>query len=403
MTPTEPVQLVSDTRDALQDVRRALIELYGAVGANPDTPQVVSRQYGINRNLTWKLARIINASNPFDTLNHLPGEQGVELAIKAFEKAGAPDRALALIRSSMDRLRQIIAEHAGTREHLELTLESMGVLDRETGAERGREMAFRGNSSVWGIQADVRFTLALLAPGRGPGTADLAMVSGLVGFRRLRPGVQWKLFQFRASDDRGRMAAATDLEEFEEKGPGDAPWCIREFCSAGMPRLIERPGPDSTDYLLPGGPVGRQASFDVYYGNVRRNLPMIGTAADQFGSAAAMITLPVATLVFDLIVHRDIAMPVEPEVVVIGYPGGGLSDPTMQAEQNRLPNNDRLVELAGSPPAVYTPAVPNAARILERAFARMGATPSEFRGRRLQAQYPPMNSVYALRWALPIG
>ena len=81
--------MVEETRQALQGVRGRLIELYDAVGADPTAPQEVARRYGINRSLTWKLSRVINASGPFASLNHLPGHQGFESAIGAFESAGA--------------------------------------------------------------------------------------------------------------------------------------------------------------------------------------------------------------------------------------------------------------------------------------------------------------------------
>src|SRR5579862_1117018 len=127
MSQTETTQLVDASRDALQNVRRALIELYGGVGADPESPQEVSKRFGINRNLAWKLSRVINASDPFSTLNHLPGYQGIELAILAFEKAGASEDVVGPVRSAVTRLQEVILQHSDGREHLELTLESMGL------------------------------------------------------------------------------------------------------------------------------------------------------------------------------------------------------------------------------------------------------------------------------------
>src|SRR5437899_5230821 len=129
---TKPIQMVDEARAALQEVRGGLIELYGAVGADPTAPQEVARRYGINRNLTWKLSRVINAAGPFASLNHLPGQQGLELAIGAFENAGASREAVAHVRSAVQRFTEVVQAHAGDREHLELTLESMGLLERET-------------------------------------------------------------------------------------------------------------------------------------------------------------------------------------------------------------------------------------------------------------------------------
>src|SRR5215471_507782 len=105
---TKSTQMIEETRQALQGVRGGLIELYGAVGADPTAPQDVARRYGLNRNLTWKLSRVINASGPFASLNHLPGYQGLELAIGAFESAGASREAVEQLRAAVRRFTEVV-------------------------------------------------------------------------------------------------------------------------------------------------------------------------------------------------------------------------------------------------------------------------------------------------------
>jgi hypothetical protein len=194
MSLTEPIQLVEESRFALQSLRRALIEMYDSVGADPSVPQDVSRRFDLNRNLTWKLARVIGAPDPLAALNHLPGQAGMELAIEAFERAGAPPAITESVRSAMSEFAAVVKEHAGDREQLELTLESMGMIEADAATISGRELAFRGNSSVWGVQARTRLTTMMVAPGK-PGTHDYIMLSGLVGLRRLRPELDRDHFQ----------------------------------------------------------------------------------------------------------------------------------------------------------------------------------------------------------------
>src|ERR1043165_2920698 len=161
---TKSVQMIEETRQTLQEVRGGLIGLYGAVGADPTAPQEVARRDGLNRNLTWKLSRVINAPGPFASLNHLPGQQGLELAIGAFENAGASREVVAHLRSAVQRFTEVVQSHAGDRQHLERTLESMGLLERETTSDSIRELAYRGNSGIWGVQARTRATAAFVAP-----------------------------------------------------------------------------------------------------------------------------------------------------------------------------------------------------------------------------------------------
>ena len=401
MNQTEPIHLVEESRTALQAIRRSLIDLYEAIGANPEEPQEVARRYTINRNLTWKLSRVIGAADPFAALNHLPGQPGIELAMNAFEKAGAPAEALGNVRSAMNTLFEVVREHAGDREHLELTLESMGLLERDASAETGRELAFRGNSSVWGVQAKTRMSLTMLAPGASSGAVDYVMVSGLVGFRRLRPTAHWRLYRRQMHDDKGRSLSSADhLEEIEEKKAGDLPMMLREFCSPNMPELISGEGPEGREILLPGGQVGNRAAFDCYFGYIYRNLPGERTPQHEYGSTAASVTLPAETMVFDLVFHRDLRIPASPDVRLYGFPLGGPEDPSAQTARNELPLHERVVELAGMPPAVATPHVPRLARIVDRICTRMGWRSQEFRGLRVLIKHPPMLSRLVMRWPL---
>jgi hypothetical protein len=401
MNQTETVQLVDECREALQSVRRALIELYDAAGADPTQPQDVARRFDLNRNLTWKLSRVIGAQDPLASLHHLPGQAGIELAIEAFERAGAPTSTGEAVRAAMGAFAAAVKEHAGDRDQLELTLESMGMFEPDTAALSGRELAYRGNSSVWGVQARTRVTVMMVAPGRHEGTHDYIMLSGFVGLRRLRPSVQWRLARAQVHTDRGTLVNdGTGMEEIEAKKPGDLPLIIREFCSEGMPELLSRPTGDGLEMCLPIGPVGNRGAFDCYFGYIYRGLPCRPAPDNLYGSAASPITLPVESLVFDLIVHRGVHMPQKPEVAMYGFPHGGPDGPSAQTVENQIPMQERLVDLAGSPPALATPAVPGLAKIGHALYARMGWNPAEFRGVRIHVKHPPMSSRVVMRWPL---
>jgi hypothetical protein len=393
--------MIEETRQALQGVRGGLIELYGAVGADPTAPQDVARRYGLNRNLTWKLSRVINASGPFASLNHLPGYQGLELAIGAFESAGASKEAVAQLRSALRKFTEVVQEHAGDREQLELTLESMGLLERETTSDSIRELAYRGNSGVWGVQARARVTTAFVSPStHGPDKLDLVMVAGLVGFRRLRPTVEWLLFRQQMVDDKG-ASIGPEPEPLDPGAGGGVPQLLTEFCSPNMPALNTVNVQGGRESMLPSGEVGNRAAFDCYYGYCVRGVTGVRSPGNELGSFGVAITLPVENVVVDVIFHRSLALDQTLESLLYGFPHGGPDHPSAQLEVNRLPMIERPVELAGPPPALATPLVPAVTRIAERVYSRMGWDPREFRGLRLQVPYAPMGSQVVMHWPLP--
>lgn len=394
--------LLEASRGALQSIRKALIELYDSVGADPSAPQEVARRFGLNRNLTWKISRVLMSKDPFSSLNHLPGQQGLDLAVQAFCKAGAPRKTADNVQLAVRRLHEVIDVHADDRDQFELTLESMGLIEREARMESGRELAFRGNSMIWGVQTRTRLMTTFIAPSpSNPGTLDWASASGLMGFRRLRPNARWRLARFQLHDDSGASLSNVNVESVEsDLGTASGPFLFREFCSPNMPTIETVQGREGVELVLPGGPIGNLAAFDCVLGIVVRGLPRYRTEHDQLGSVAAAISLPTETLVFDLLYHHSVTIE-NPEVLVFGFPHGGLDSPAEQSVHNQLPVAPEPIELAGQPPAIATPLVSRYNALASRVYERMGWNPQEFRGLRVQIAHPPMSSRVVIRWRLP--
>lgn len=403
MIQTHADQLVDETRAAIQGLRGALIELFGHAGVNSAQPVEVAKIVGFHKNLAWRISRVIGATDPFAALAHMPGVSGFEIAIAAFEKHGVAADTVARARAALRHFDEVVDRHAGDRAHLELILDSMGLLGNENRLEGSREMFFKGASGLWGVQARTRLQVVVLAPSReNPDTTDAVICAGFVGFRRLRPTATWRLFRYQYSPEGAQHAQGLPRpEELEPKEPGDLPHVVRRFCSPNMPPLEAVRVGEKVEHMLPGGPVGNAGAFDCYVGNLVRGLPRYATPDNPTGSFAASVSLPVEQIVFDLIVHRDIPAPTGVDVRVFGFPHGGPDDPSAQQQRNQLPISGEFNELAGSPPAVTTPSVPNYARMADFIYERLGRRGTEFRGVRMVMPYPPMSTLVVARWDLP--
>jgi len=113
-----------------------------------------------------------------------------------------------------------------------------------------------------------------------------------------------------------------------------------------------------------------------------------------------MITVPVETLIFDLMVHRDIIMSKPPQAFVHGRPDDLPNVVTDRVAQTLLPIQARCVELAGRPPAVSIAAVPKYNEVANMVYTRLGYTAQDFRAYRCTVKHPPMNSLVVVRWDL---
>lgn len=397
MTP--PRGFEHDCQAALADLRVSLLELYGSVGAPTDQPQEVARSFGLDKNLTWKVSRLLGTPDATDALQYLPGAGALRILLRAMGGAG-PER-VERVQGSYERLDDVVQRHLGDRSTLQLVLDGIGP-GRAEPLEVSRKLAFRGASGVWGVQARAKVTIAVLAPNaERPDRLDTAFVRGYIGFRRLRSATTWPLSTRRDwyGDGQAYKPGAQPLEpgQVENGLP-----ILRDFTTAPGPVFELRRMPTGLYFVLPPGPVGNSAAFDCFLGEVvRGEVPRYREGGDRYGEFSTSITAPIEYQLLDVILHRDLVEGFEPEAFLYGNPlgerVGGSTDPT----QTHLPLGDQVHELPGSPPAVATPVYPRYAELVGVVYARAGWDPADFVGYRLLSKYPPMGTSVSMRFALP--
>lgn len=385
-------------RRSVNGLRGALLELYRAVGADPGKPQEVSRQYKVNRNLAWKVSRIISSTDPLDAVSLIPGPGGLDILMEAMSHAGAPDLVVERVRTAVEDFDRMIEIHAGDRGQLELVLDSMGCGSDAT--EMSRKLAFRGNSGVWGIQAGVRLTAHFLAPNHArPETLDLAMIGGLTKVCRLRDIERWPVFQIRQYHDDGSEAFGFSRDAIESASgdePGD-PWLMRSFCSGAMPPIYLSQKGDTTLYEIGAGPVGRTGQFSCMFGFADvAAVPRYKDAKNTIAELISSVTVPSEALLFDLFVHRELTEAMSPTVAMHGTLGGAL-DSVGSVE---LPMPERFHDL-GLDAMIETPLVERYGEAVAVAMAKIGRASDEFRCLRLLVEHPPMSSRVVVRYTLP--
>ncbi len=388
-------------RRSVHALRGSLLDLYRTVGADPSKPQEVSRRYQLNKNLTWKVARIISAEDAFEAVPLIPGPGGLDILLDAMAQAGAPDEALARVRDAIDEFDRMIDVHTGDRSQLELVLDSMGV---GRPMEMSRKLAFRGNSGIWGIQAGVRVTAHFLAPCRSePDLLDLAIMGGLTRVRRLRPVDRWPVFQLRHYNDDGspdrrplRREAIEPAPPGTAATPGD-PWLMRSFCSGAMPTIHPARRGDVTLYEIGEGPVGRTGEFSCFFGFADlASVPRYRDASNSVGELISSVSVPAEALHFDLFVHESLTEAMSPRSEMLGTLGGAVDG--VGTMPLHMPERFRNL---GPGALIDTPLVDRYGEAIEAVMTKLGRRLSEFRCLRLLVEHPPMSSRVIVRYDLP--
>jgi hypothetical protein len=392
----------SDFEQAMQGLRGALTELLASLGDDPRLPQVLSRRYEINKNLAWKVCKIVNSTDAYATAQHVPGFGGVRILLAAFEKAGAPEGVLEGVEEAMRRFEHMVRVHVGDRANLDLYLGAIqpeGIHSPQL--EVSRRMAFQGNSAVWGVQARVDLTLRLIAPHReDPGRADVCSIGGLLGLRRLRPTASWPVMQQQFFTDRVEAGGEAPIP-LDPESPPDGPPLVREFCSVPLPETRSFAEGHVTTHEVSEGSVGNTAAVDCIFGTIERALvPVHAAEEDSVGEHYCRVTTPVEIAQFDLLVHRDLPFEMPPKLITYSMLHGELHFPLSRATRSHLPSAGTVQELGHEPPVLASPHIPRYTRLAELACERMGRSLDEFLGYRMTLSSPPIPVVFVMHHPL---
>jgi hypothetical protein len=412
MTPpaaSPPPIFVDHCAESVRELQGALRGAYRSAGLDIEKPQDVSRQIGIDKNLSWKIARIAGDDDALSAASLVPGPEGIGILMDALERGGVGNRELSALRRSFAMFEDMVKQHAGDRPTLQLLLD--GVTSRAS-LELSRKTAFRGQSGVWGVQARVRIMTQLLMPcATDPLSLDTAILGSLIDVRRLRPLTGWPIFRFQRylgsieSGDQEAMVDQRALEPLEEPmSPEDPALIMRSWCSPPNVQVQSVSTPLGIVHELADGPLGLTGTSTFVFGHLeRRAVSRYATDAKPGkGEMGAVVTMPIETLLFDVIAHRDLPEVASAKVQVFGNPFGNAPLDAQARKSMLLPISERVQEITGRPTRFDTEHAPQYPELVSSVFKRIGASPAEFRVFRVEMQYPPMPSTVVVSYDLPV-
>lgn len=389
---------------ALHGLRDALERALRAAGADPARPQEVSRSFGLNKNLAWKMARLVGATDPAAALRFVPGQAGLRKIRDALSAQSGPAAVADLDQALWDFDRMVRA-HAGNRGTLDILVQGLGHgrLEPET-LEQARRLAFQGNSAIWGVQARAQISISILAPNReDPDWVDVVQIGGLVDFRRMRPDVRWLLFsgQNYSLTDGTSTANAGDPLEPPPQGARGAP-LLADFCSTPLPHVEVLRGALETRYELPGGTIGNSSLLTCTYGVVTRRVgPRLGEDEDAWGEVGAHLLTPAEHLQTDVLLHRELGWGVPPELRLLGRLDGRPALGEAERAGRAVPFGERLVDLGEGLLGLSSAAVPRSGELVRHALAQVGWDPADFHAWRFSMPFPPVPTSVLVASRLP--
>lgn len=406
--PNEPTPAFeSEISGAVSVLRRTLSETLEAAGVRLDNSSSLMRTLKLNRTLSWRISKIVSETEPFQAMQLLPGRAAFEGLLKVLRGAGAPAETVERLREALDVLDEIVARHCGDRDTLEMMLMHRSDPFQGERAENLRRLSFRGNSAAWGVQARVQCSAHFVAPSeKQKGMLDAATISGLVGFRRLRPDVTWTIGHASNLYDDGTVRAdeLTEVMDGGTGGAGGSP-LLAAYCSSPLPVVrAVKSHQGGYRWELAEGPVGIAAELTVMTGWVDRAVvPRYRQENDTRGELYTSWSTPVEVAIFDMFFHRSMEEAAHPESCVYSQLPGGPVYPRCGIEMGKMFIHEKLTDLGQGPPDVVTSEIPQYPRMIDHVFERVGWKAKEFRGFRLKVRYPSIPTLAVVRYELPEG
>jgi hypothetical protein len=365
----------------------------------PTNPTELQRQLHIDKSLAWKVVRLIEATDPFGAVQHLPGAAGVRIFLDAAEDAGVPHDVTDAVTRAVAEFHDLTTIHAGDRASLDLMLSAQAGERRQQDLKH-RKMTFLGNSYIWGVQAETQLRTVIMHPSETEGRLDAVGIAGFVGLRRIRPNIPWTFGEKGLTGPNAEVSQpARDPIEPPPDGADGAP-LLAGFCSRPLPEIRRHSTPTGfIEDQLVGGDVGNTAAVTAFTAEIIRGaLERYGEGEFNEGMHTTRVRTPCENLVFDLLFHQDLFGMVEPEVVVRGELAGAarFDDGAL-----RLPIQTAARHLGRGPDVLRCKEIPRYAEMLRYVTDRAGWDAAALDVYRVSIPYPPMPSAVSLAFELP--
>jgi hypothetical protein len=358
-----------------------------ALPSQPSRPSEIARELKLNRDISSRLAHGLNATDPLATAHAMPGPEPLRRVLRAAKRHGVPSEIIEAGEIAVRHFESLIRDELGDRDSLDALLSSMLPDVRPKFELASRQMAFKGISLLRGAQADAWLHAAFLHPATAhDDKLDVAFIYGTLGLRRLRPDMMVK-FSFREFGVPHSTWQTIDGQSATDASGSD----LDAFCER-IPATITRDVLDQgVVYALEGNPLGPKNAVDKLLGEVRPAAFNRFAAAGERTRKSMFVapSVPVRSLIFDLLLHESITLTREPELVFYDTAVEGMAsvnDATRDVD--RLELDERIEYLGMETRLLQIAELPRYIPMLEHLCTRRNWNLPEFRAFRCRMPYP---------------
>lgn len=379
-------------------LRAAFGALLDDVPGGPLKAQELSRYLSVNKDLSNRLVNAVKKQDPLAVMHVIPGPEPLRRFLVAATKKGLNQGAIADALSAVEQFEQLIREEAGDRAYLEAIISAWLSEARTRSDLVNKQAVFKAMSQIKGASAEVRFVTAILFPagGRSKHDVSVALISGQVGLRRVRPDAIVSVSSLRTRIPNDVRPRTLDGEPVADYGGVR----LDEFCTGNPAESLDiHEVGECVHYVLPPGEAGRGSVVDLITAEVNPNcLCSKWREEDPHDVISAVVSLPYKELVLDVLIHEGLSESFgEPTLVVHDTAPRGLVDIDDETRGiDKLDIVESVQKLRGGVQRYRASSVPKYVELLTHVCERIGLDPGSLEGYRCRSSYPLYGSQISL-------
>lgn len=403
--------LESFADDARQAMHRLRGSLRDVIDRLPSGPIVRASQLAgaleLDSRLAWKIWKVIELQDPFAASQLVPGRAGVRIFLRAAKRHEVGEDVIKSVDAAFGEFQRVMKSHAGDRRSFNAMLAGHATGNELRADLEHRKGAFHHLSFLWGVQARTHLSSFIVRASEDrQGYQDCVTLRGFVDLRWIRPNVSWRVRRMSSIDNFGNVRTDFGRQPLSPAPEGERDGAevplLREFCSQPPPDLrVPDSSPADMWYQLVEGAVGNSGSLTCLLGEIGRGVePYVRSEDYPRLVFAAFPRTPAETLIFDLIIHRDMLGRLNPTAHMFGdLFNRGSND--LPLEMDRLPLAENVEFLGSGADAVHAAEVPRYPEMARFALDRVGWPEREFDVYRLRVPYPLIPTRLEIAQDLP--
>lgn len=397
-TPADEAIAPRVTRTA-ESLQQSIAELLDALPGAPLRPQELARNLGLKKDLPSRLLRATAQPDPLASIHQMPGPEALRLLVDAAQQQLDDATTLQRARHAIDSYEQLVRDTAGDRKRFDTLLSGWLPEVRERVDLVCRQSVYKGISGIKGIAIDFKFAASILQPSQDRQHVDVAWLIGALGVRRLRDGAPVR-FTIRTLNTPDSFFAANDHAD------NPHPLELDQFIPHPRGRLSAHPAEHLTHFHLESPSLGAKAATNVLFAQLKRHvLHRYETSpqAPRLRGTVAEADLPIRTLLFDTIVHRDLYPDQEPQLIMHDTASRGLAsvnDPSRV--HDRIEHTQSVAKLGNDLSKLRVAEYPHYTPLLLHTCERLGWDPDAFRAFRCRIDYPLYGSQVHMVFPAPL-